>query len=68
LKTIDSFCIQIPVSKIDLVLSYQHWKNADPNWYKNVLNIALLDDKITPDEDILLSKVRKKLQISGSFD
>eukprot|EP00462_Mataza_sp_D1_P000414 CAMPEP_0175098390 /NCGR_PEP_ID=MMETSP0086_2-20121207/5840_1 /TAXON_ID=136419 /ORGANISM="Unknown Unknown, Strain D1" /LENGTH=220 /DNA_ID=CAMNT_0016372055 /DNA_START=49 /DNA_END=711 /DNA_ORIENTATION=- len=37
--------------------------NADRGWYKDVLEICLLDEAITPDADSLLAQVRQKLKI-----
>jgi hypothetical protein len=38
----------------------------DIDWYRDVLNMCIADKNITPDEEAILSNVKKKLDISDA--
>lgn len=45
--------------------SYDGSNKQDLDWYRDVLQMSLMDKSLTPDEDALLSSVRQKLGISA---
>lgn len=47
-----------------LIKQNKSYEKADRDWYVDVLRLAIIDDSLTPDEDMLLAQVRNKLKIT----